>query len=124
MRDVSRDLGPPVLVALISFGLFSCTTVPDLGPTTESIPIYKVVERVKCELIDAMKGPLHDAAAAARHHQKSRYAFLQGWAAGVDLTLIVNNEAQISPGATFTQPLTSESIPLPRRILAGVSISG
>jgi hypothetical protein len=105
-----RDLG--LILTIGCLCLFSCTTVPDLAPTTASIPIYKIVERVKCELLDAMKGPLHEAADAARHHRRSRYAFLQNWTAGVDLTLIVNDQGGISPGATFTQPLKTESIPL------------
>jgi hypothetical protein len=89
-----------------------CATVPDLGPTTESIPIYKIVERVKCELLDAVKDKLHQASYATLHHQHSPYEFLRNWTAKIDLTLIVNNNSGVSPGVIFTQPLTTESIPL------------
>ena len=92
--------------------LLGCTTVPDLEPTVSSIPIYKIVERVKCEVLDAVKGPLDAAAFAAAHHNKSRYAFLEKWTATVDLTLIVNQQSGISPGVSFVEPLTSTTIPL------------
>ena len=85
----------------------SCVRVPDLDPTTESVPIYQIVERVKCELVKAVSEPLADA---KKNGSKSRYWFLPSWNAGVDLTLVVNNQAGVSPSVSFIEPLTLASL--------------
>jgi hypothetical protein len=94
--------------------LFACSQVPDLEPTVESIPIYKIVERVKCEILDAVKDPLNVAAYAAAHHRRSRYSFLKSWTAKIDLTLIVNDQAGVSPNFSVipTVPTAAQSFAL------------
>jgi hypothetical protein len=99
------------LIVTSGVALISCTTVPDLEPVVTSIPIYKIVERVKCEVLGAVKGPLDAAAYAAAHKERSRYAFLEKWTAKVDLTLIVNDQSGISPTVALVDPLPLATIP-------------
>jgi hypothetical protein len=87
---------PCGLVLLIG----GCVQVPDLAPTTESIPTSEIVARVKCEINDAVQPYLINP----------RYAWLRKWTAQADLNLIVNNQAGVSPGAIFTQPLKSVAL--------------
>jgi hypothetical protein len=100
-RGVAASLGVTV------FLLPGCVLVPDLEPTTKSIPVYEIVERVKCELIAAVREPLEDAEA---NPKTSPYWFLPDWNAGVDLTLVVNDQAGVSPSVSFVQPLTLASL--------------
>jgi hypothetical protein len=65
--------------------------------------IDQVVQRVKCDLYQAV-GPRLEAPYG--------YEWLHDWTVQASLNLIVNDQAQLSPGVTFTQPLTTESIPL------------
>jgi hypothetical protein len=69
------------------------------NPNGKSISINDVVRRVKCEIRDSIAdrvGP--------------RYVWFNNWTAQADLTLVVNEQSGISPGATFTQPLTLGSV--------------
>jgi hypothetical protein len=104
MRFDMRALS--ALVAAVAL-LSGCVVPPDLGPTTQSIPVYQVVERVKCELKKALSDDLEDA---QKHPTTSPYWFLPGWNAGVDLSLIVNDQSGISPSVSFIQPLTVASL--------------
>jgi hypothetical protein len=91
-------------IALVG-SLLGCTRVPSLQPTTNSIPVYRIVERVKCELIDAIAEELTEARLAEAEHRKSVYSFLTNWDATVDLTLIANDLSAISPGVSLVNPL-------------------
>lgn len=64
--------------------------------------IEKIVARVKCDLVNAVSAPLEDP----------KNTWLQTWTAQVSLNFIVSDQANITPGATFIQPLKTESIPL------------
>lgn len=77
--------------------LQGCTTTPSIEAEAKQVPISAIVERVKCEIWEATKSRLADP----------RFAFLKKWDATVDLTLIVNNQAGISPGVSVIAPLKS-----------------
>jgi hypothetical protein len=95
----------PVVAALACVALSSaaagCSTVPPLSaatnnfPFTSSIPIHDIVQRVKCELSDALD----------EKTQQPQFRWMASWTAKADLTLEVNDSAGISPSATFIQPL-------------------
>ena len=57
-------------------------TVPSLPKTVDNIPIGDVVKRVKCEILQAASKDWTN------------------WGATVDLTLIVNTQAGITPGVS------------------------
>jgi hypothetical protein len=63
-----------------------CVTVPSLEGNR--IAISDVVERVKCDLADALPDPY-------------KYPWMAGWVAKVDLTLIVNEQAGLTPTVSF-----------------------
>jgi hypothetical protein len=78
----------------------SCVLVPDADETPSAPTIKDVVARVKCDLVAAMEAPL------------TEYPWFQTWTAQVSLNFIVDDQAAVTPAATFTQPLTTESLPL------------
>lgn len=66
--------------------LGGCVTVPSLDGNR--IAISEVVERVKCDLADALPDPY-------------KYPWMANWVAKVDLTLIVNEQAGLTPTVSF-----------------------
>jgi hypothetical protein len=72
-----------VACALLAGG---CVTVPSLEGNR--IAISDVVERVKCDLADALPDPY-------------KYPWMASWVAKVDLTLIVNEQAGLTPTVSF-----------------------
>lgn len=78
-----------------------CSQVPPLWHATNNLPtgteisIRDVVERVKCELADAVDRKMED----------KRFAWLESWTVKADLTLQANESGSLSPSATFVQPL-------------------
>jgi hypothetical protein len=79
-----------------------CVLAP-AGDVMASPPsIEEIVARVKCDLYEAVAPELEDP----------NKTWLQTWAAQTNLNLIVSDQGNITPGVTFTQPLTTESIPL------------
>jgi hypothetical protein len=109
MRESSRQwrmlLSPIVAAAAGVTG--SCTVLPPLEGRVNNIPVYKVVERVKCELAQAMAVPLSNAFGASVDGEPPvlEYTFLQDWVARFDLTLIVSAQSGLSPGVSFIDPL-------------------
>ncbi len=88
-----------VVSAVFAAGLAACTTLPSLNPIdgTEpapdgSISINEVVKRIKCELYDATKDV------------KREYWWFRYWGAKVDLDLVVNEEAGLTPSVAFITP--------------------
>jgi hypothetical protein len=63
-----------------------CVTVPSLDGNR--IAISDVVERVKCDLADALPDPY-------------KYPWMANWVAKVDLTLIINEQAGLTPTVSF-----------------------
>lgn len=90
----------------------ACTQVPDLDTSVESARIVDVVKRVKCDIYDAflVVSPYRGPAPVPLSTLKG-YEWLKDWTAQVDLSLIVNNQSGISPGATFTDPLHQIAVP-------------
>ena len=74
-----------------------CAYVPPLeqaaGDFEPHILIGEIVDRVKCEISDAFGDKLDDA----------RFAWLNDWTAKVDLTLQINDQAGVSPTASYTR---------------------
>jgi hypothetical protein len=64
-------------------------------PFTSSIPIPEIVQRVKCELSDALD----------EKTQQREFLWMATWTAKIDLTLEVNETGGVSPSAVFIQPL-------------------
>jgi hypothetical protein len=73
-----------------------CVTVPSLEHN--NIPIAEVVERVKCDLADAVP----DA---------NKYPWMANWVVKVDLTLIVNEQSGITPTANLIDLRPSAFVP-------------
>jgi hypothetical protein len=73
-----------------------CVTVPSLE--NNSIPISDVVERIKCDLADAVPDP-------------NKYPWMSNWVAKVDLTLIVNEQSGITPTASVVDLRPTAAVP-------------
>jgi len=92
------------LAAILSaMALANCVRIPAADDLAQGPRVDEIVRRVKCDLYDAVQDRLN---------APYGYEWLHSWTAEANLNLIVNDQTQISPGATFTQPLTTESIPL------------
>jgi hypothetical protein len=91
-----------VMVGLIEIWMSGCVRVPEADPVAGGPSIDQVVRRVKCDLVRAIEPALED----------KKYAWLQSWVAQASLTFIINNAETLTPGATFIQPLTTETLPL------------
>lgn len=87
-----------VVAALI---LASCTTVPSLQPTSNSIPIRDIVDRIYCELDSALSPRMAPGAKDINVRN-----LLRTWSARMDLTFTINTSSGISPGVSFITPLT------------------
>jgi hypothetical protein len=75
-----------------------CTAVPSLE-TGSPVAVSQIVQRVKCELAYAVEPYLK---------KSQQYDWLQRWTAGVDLNLVVTDQAGLSPGASFVNPLPQQ----------------
>ena len=81
-----------------------CVTIPSLEGNR--IAISDVVERVKCDLADALPDPY-------------KYPWMANWVAKVDLTLIVNEQAGLTPTVSlvkFRGPAQSGSLAAASRV--------
>jgi hypothetical protein len=90
-----RLLAPLLAVgsAILAAG---CVTVPSLEGNR--IAISDVVERVKCDLADALPDPY-------------KYPWMANWVAKVDLTLIVNEQAGLTPTVSFVDLRNTAVVP-------------
>jgi hypothetical protein len=83
----------------------SCAVTPPLSdatnnfPFTQSIPIHDIVQRVKCDLSDALYTKIY------KDDVKHQLQWMRSWTAKSDLTLQINESGGISPSFGFTQPL-------------------
>src|SRR5207253_4370863 len=73
-----------------------CVTVPSLEGNR--IAISDVVERVKCDLADALPDPY-------------KYPWMANWVAKVDLTLIINEQAGLTPTVSFVDLRHTAAVP-------------
>ena len=105
-------------VAIVAFvcaaELAGCTTLPSLDPIDGtqagpdgSISINEVVARVKCELYDATRDIRRD------------YWWFRYWGAKVDLDLIVNEQAGLTPSVAFISPYA----PFTSKVIGNISQS-
>jgi hypothetical protein len=74
------------IVVVAGAALAGCVTVPELEPN--NIHVSDVVQRVKCDLADALPDP-------------DRYAWMADWVARIDLTLVISEQAGLTPGVSF-----------------------
>jgi hypothetical protein len=83
----------------------SCAFVPPLSdatnnfPFTSSIPIHDIVQRVKCDLSDALYAKIY------RDDRKGEFKWMRSWTAKSDLTMGINESGGISPSFGLVQPL-------------------
>jgi hypothetical protein len=89
-----------VVFTVLVAGLAGCTTLPSLEPIDGgevapdgSISISEVVKRVKCEIYDATKDVQRE------------YWWFRYWGAKVDLDLVINEQAGLTPSVAFVNPL-------------------
>jgi hypothetical protein len=95
---------PVFLTIAIGSGVSSCIRVPDADQIASPPSIEQIVARVKCDLESAVSPYLLD--------RDMRYEWFKSWTAQANLNFIVNDQIGLTPGATFTQPLTTASISL------------
>jgi len=90
-------------IALGALALAHCVRVPPPDDLAAPPQVDELVQRIKCDLYEAV---------ADRLDAPYGYEWLHSWTVQASLNLIVNDLSQIDPGATFTQPLTTKSLPL------------
>jgi hypothetical protein len=86
------------LAVTTCFGLLisGCTSVPPLAG--DPIRVKEIVQRVKCEIADAIPKP-------KGQWPTGDYQWLRDWTAKVDLTLETDDTGGITPGVSFMDPL-------------------
>jgi hypothetical protein len=85
-----------LVAAAVALSVGGCVTVPSLDGN--SIAVSDVVERVKCDLADALPDPY-------------KYPWMANWVAKVDLTLIVNEQAGLTPTVSFVDLRPTAAVP-------------
>jgi hypothetical protein len=88
---------------VIVVALSGCAVVPPLKE--DAVAVSAIVERVKCELAFAIPEP-------EPPYPTGRYQWLADWTAKVDLTLITNDQAALTPGVSLIHPLPNAVVPL------------
>jgi hypothetical protein len=102
MQTASRSfLRWSVLVCCLILG--SCIRAPAPDALANGPTVDEIVQRVKCDLYEGVAEPLN---------APYGYEWLQYWTAQSSLNLIVNDQSQVAPGATLTNPLRAKTIPL------------
>jgi hypothetical protein len=86
----------------VALFLAGCAVVPPLQ--YDSVAISEVVQRIKCELALAVPE-------IQGQYPTGTYQWMRYWTAKVDLTLVTNDQAMISPSAIFTTPMNQAVIP-------------
>jgi hypothetical protein len=85
-----------LVAAGVAFAVGGCVSVPSLEGNR--IAISEVVERVKCDLADALPDPY-------------KYPWMANWVAKVDLTLIINEQAGLTPSVSFIDLRPTSAVP-------------
>jgi len=91
-----------VFVPMMAFGatsLASCVQIPPRDGIAAA-DVNAVIRRIKCDLNTIV---LQKAYSPVEGRQP--FLFLRSWAAKVHLTLVVDDSAQLTPGASYTAPL-------------------
>jgi hypothetical protein len=84
------------LLGAVSILLAGCVTVPQLEPN--NIRVSEVIERVRCDLADALP-------------DEAKYPWTADWVARIDLTLVVNEQAGFTPTVSFIDLRRPEIVP-------------
>jgi hypothetical protein len=100
--DASRAATIGALLGGLGLCLANCVRVPTPDNLAKGPQVDEIVRRVKCDLYEAVQNRLN---------APYGYEWLHSWTAQANLNLIVNDQTQIAPGATFTQPLFAKTIP-------------
>lgn len=94
------------ILALVSSGLLlSACTAPPLShatnnfPFSSGIPIHDVVQRVKCDLTQALFDKLYV------DKDRDKLKWMRNWTAKADLTFEANETGGITPNLAFVQPM-------------------
>jgi hypothetical protein len=82
--------------------LSGCATTPPLAG--DPIEVSQIVQRVKCEIWDAVPTP-------QGQYPTGPYQWMRDWTAKVDLTLETDDTGGITPGVSFVRPLPTATIP-------------
>jgi hypothetical protein len=98
LRFDAARLAAVVVTALILSG---CVRIPAPDDLATGPKIDELVQRVKCDLYEAVKDRLN---------QPYGYEWLHSWTAQANLNYIVNDQSGIAPGALFTEPHNIVSI--------------
>jgi hypothetical protein len=101
MDVYSRRMRSLLWMIVILSGAAGCTSVPPLDTPTNPIRIHDVVDRVKCEIWQALK----DDYLQGNYKPDDPFEFLEHWNALVSLTLTVDEQSSIAPGISFINPL-------------------
>jgi hypothetical protein len=80
----------------------ACSTIPNLEQ--DGVSISEIVQRVKCELAFALPEPQPP-------YPTGPYQWMRDWTAKVDLTLITNNQASLSPSIGIVHQLPPAVLP-------------
>jgi len=88
------------MIASVAAIAASCTSVPPLDSPIYTVPLDKIVERVKCELANAAGPKIRPPKG-----EKVNGGFLKSWTATVDLTFMVDANSGLSPGVSVVNPL-------------------
>jgi len=89
-------------IFLFGFLLSSCASIPPLQDN--AITISEIVQRVKCEIADAVPPPRGS-------YPTGPYQWLRDWTAKVDLTLETDDTGGVAPGVSLINPMRSVTIP-------------
>lgn len=92
-----------ITVASLLFVVSGCVRLPAVDAAAKGPQIDTLVRRVKCDLYEALYEPL----AAPQG-----YEWLHTWTTQASLNLIVADQSQLTPGATFTTPMKAVTVPL------------
>lgn len=85
-------IGLPIVASMMVSG---CVKVPASDGLVD-VAVDEIVRRLKCELLDAVD---------KKRTEDPRFVFLTQWSAKVHLTLVVDDQVSVNPGATFIEPL-------------------
>lgn len=95
-----------MLILVCSLAVSSCVAPPPLThatnnfPFARSIPIHDIVQRVKCDLTNALYAKIYES-------KGLKFAWMRNWTAKADLTLEVNESGGVTPSLSYAQPLAN-----------------
>jgi hypothetical protein len=103
--SIARFVGCGVAIGIAGLGLSSCfvpEAAPILGHDAKKRIFYDVVRGVQCEIRHAVLKELRDDKSSV--WGKRKLAWLEGWAATMDLNLKIDNMVAFNPGVSLKTP--------------------